>query len=310
MQPEENKMSTKPTLVVLAAGMGSRYGGLKQIDPVGPKGEVVLDYSVYDAIQAGFGDVVFIIRKDIEKDFREVMEPHFEGRIPIRYAFQGLEDLPEGFSLPEGRTKPWGTGHAMLVAREQVSGPFAVLNADDFYGRSAFQQIHDKLVELDGQPGKNCMVGFELPKTLSEFGAVSRGICATDDNGYLKQIQECHQVERLEDGSYSATFEGEPKELNGSEVVSMNFWGYNPDVFDRLETSFKKFLSNLDNPEKGEFYIPILMDEMINEGWGSCEVMSSQDQWMGVTFPDDKPAVQAGIRALIEQGIYPESLWG
>ena len=308
LKTKKELMEKKPTLMVLAAGMGSRYGGLKQIDPVGPHGEVVLDYSVYDALRAGFGNVMFILRREIEAAFREVMEPHFEGRIEIDYAFQSLDDLPDGFELPEGRTKPWGTGHAILAAKDKVDRPFAVLNADDYYGPLALQRMHDKLVDVWGTENQYSMVGFEVPKTLSEFGGVSRGICEVDANGNLTEVLECHDIRRV-DGEYHATFEGQPKQLTGKEVVSMNLWGYTPDVMPKLEEGFTTFLRGLENPVKGEYYIPILMDDLIKRKIATCAVLSTSEQWFGVTFPEDKPIVQAGFRRLIREGVYPEQLW-
>jgi len=301
-------MSQRPTLLVLAAGMGSRYGGLKQIDPIGPSGEVVLDYSVYDAMKAGFGRVVFIIRKDIEKDFKEVMEPHFEGRIPVDYVFQELDKLPEGYDVPEGRTKPWGTSHAMLMAKDTINEPFCVINADDFYGRKAFQLMHDKLLELDGKTGLYTMVAFNLQNTLSENGGVSRGVCRVEE-GLLAGVRETHQIERKDDDSVQGAYEGEPVRLIGNEPVSMNFWGFTPDVFRHAENQMTGFLKTVEDKQKGECLVPVLVDELINSGDATCEVMTSADKWYGVTYPDDKASVQAGIRGLVDSGTYPEDLW-
>jgi len=301
-------MSQQPTLLVLAAGIGSRYGGLKQIDPIGPSGEVVLDYSVYDAMQAGFGKVVFIIRKDIEKDFKETLGPHFKGRIPVEYVFQELDKLPEGYDVPEGRTKPWGTSHAMLMAADAIEEPFCVINADDFYGREAFDLMHQKLVELGSGTGHYTMVAFNLAKTLSENGGVSRGVCRVED-GYLAEVLECHGIERQADGTVPATHEGEAKMLEGNEPVSMNFWGFTPDVFGHANDQMVDFLKTLEDMQKGECLVPVLVDDLIKAGKAKCEVMSSDDKWYGVTYPDDKASVQSGIRSLVDAGLYPENLW-
>jgi len=297
----------KPTLIVLAGGMGSRYGGLKQIDPVGPSGEVVLDYSVFDAIAAGFGKVVFLIRKDIEAEFKAVMQPRYEGKLEIEYAFQDLKTLPEGFAVPEGRTKPWGTAHALLCCKDLVNEPFAVLNADDFYGTSSFQVMADKLMTVADKENEYCLVAFDLQKTLSDFGGVSRGICFANEEGYLEEVVETHDIRR--EGAGFA-FEANPliSAIEGHELVSMNMWGFTPDFFPKLEASFVRFLEGLEDKEKGEFYIPTAVDELIKSGASKCEVLSSDEQWYGVTFPDDKPAVMAGIASLVESGKYPAAL--
>lgn len=302
-------MSVKPTLLVLAAGMGSRYGGLKQIDPIGPSGEVVLDYSVYDAKKAGFGKVVFIIRKGIEADFREALEPHFEGNIETEYVFQELDMLPEGFAVPEGRVKPWGTSHAILMAKDAIKEPFAVINADDFYGLRAFELMHDKLVALAGVENHYCMVAFELLKTLSDNGGVSRGVSQVED-GFLAKVRECHKIEEQPDSTINGEHEGNPVTLSRDDLVSMNFWGFTPDAFDRLETGLVSFLEEKGTEMKSEYLIPTSVDEWIQSGGAKCEVMQSDGKWYGVTFPEDKQVVVDGIRAMIDAGTYPASLWG
>ena len=299
--------TVKPTLVVLAAGMGSRYGGLKQIDPIGPAGEVVLDYSVYDAIEAGFGKVVFIIRKDIEQDFRDALESNYEGKIEIAYAFQSGEDLPEGYSVPEGRTKPWGTTHATLACRDIVNEPFAVINADDFYGKTSFKILADWLMENADKPNLYSLVGFTLEKTLSEHGSVSRGVCKVVD-GLLVEVEECHEIERKGDGIQLRRTEGMDT-ANGSEVVSMNMWGFTPGVFKLMMDNFSAFLDGMPDPMKSEYLIPTIVQDLINDGTIKVEALTSQEQWFGVTYTEDKPAVVASVQKLIDDGVYPASLW-
>jgi dTDP-glucose pyrophosphorylase len=301
--------AVKPTLVVLAAGMGSRYGGLKQIDPIGPSGEVVLDYSVYDAIQAGFGKVVFIIRKDIEEDFREALESHYVGKIDIDYAFQSLEDLPEGFDLPDGRTKPWGTTHATLACRDLVKEPFGVINADDFYGRSSFKILADWLIAHAETPNVYSLVGFTLAKTLSEHGSVSRGVCKVSDTGHLVEIEECHDIERKGEGIQLRRAAGMDS-ADGSEVVSMNMWGFTPGIFGQMLEGFAEFYNGMADPQKSEYLIPNIIQDRITDGTIKVESLTSQEQWFGVTYTEDKPAVVASIQELIKAGVYPASLWG
>ena len=298
----------KPTLVIMAAGMGSRYGGLKQIDPVGPSGEIVLDYSIYDAIEAGFGKVVFIIRSEIEKDFREAVGNKLEKRIEVEYAFQALEDLPAGFSVPEGRSKPWGTGQAVLSARHVVHEPFAVINADDFYGREAFQVIAKQLRTMNAESTESCMVGFYIKNTLSPHGSVARGFCEVVD-GKLATIVERFEIERKDDGIIRYVEESQPKEMADDDMVSMNLWGFSPRLFGFLERGFIDFLSRHGNEHKSEYLLPELIDGMIKNGETVVRVLSSSERWMGVTYPEDKPQVMAGIRELVERGIYPSNLW-
>ncbi len=284
------------TLLVLAAGMGSRYGGLKQVDPVGPAGEILLEYSVFDALRAGFQDVVFVIRRDIEEAFHESIGRRLEGKIPFRYAYQELDAaLPAGFTIPAGRTKPWGTGHAILCAREQVTGPAVAINADDFYGAQAY-----KLAA--GYSDSYAMVGFRLGNTLSEHGSVSRGLCQVDAEGYLTSVEEHTKIEPRGTGAVSLP---SGLELTGDEIVSMNFWAFGPQLFEELETQFSEFLATQGQELKSEFYIPFVMDRIIKSGRGKVRVFASSDPWFGVTYPEDKPRVVASVAALD----YPSPLW-
>ena len=303
----------KPALLVLAAGMGSRYGGLKQLDPVGPCGEIIIDYSIYDAIRAGFDKVVFIIRHDIEDEFKNVIGTRYKTEIEIQYAYQELDALPEGFAVPEGRSKPWGTGHAILMAEGIVNEPFAVINADDFYGRAGFPLLFDYLsssssTHYDGSA--NCaMVGYSLRNTLSEFGAVARGICSVGTDGYLDAVNECTKIEKRDKGALNLAKGEAFSELTGDEVVSLNFWGIQPSIFNELRRRFSVFLEeNGENP-KSEFFIPSVVDELIRGGKAKVTVLRSSDKWFGVTYKDDKPKVMSDIRNLVERGEYPEGLF-
>ena len=290
--------------------MGSRYGGLKQIDPVGPNGEFIIDYSVFDAKRAGFGKVVFIIRKDIEKDFREQIGSRYEGMIPVEYAYQDLDDLPGDFSRPEGRSKPWGTGHAVWAARNVVNEPFAAINADDFYGQSGFALLADWLSSRDPASTDFSMCGFTLEKTLSDHGTVSRGICTRDGRSFLRDVEEHTGIGRTESGIAGTNGRGEEVAFTGEEIVSMNMWGFTPALFVHLEKLFTEFLSERINEEKSEFYLPFAIDEMIKKGISQVEVLHSRDSWFGVTYREDKPRVTASLAALIEEGRYPRSLKG
>jgi len=288
----------------MAAGIGSRYGGLKQIDPVGPSGEIVLDYSVYDAIQAGFGKVVFIIRPDIEEAFKEVIGHKLDGKIKVEYVFQSLDKLPAGFSAPEGRTKPWGTGQAVLMARPVVKEPFTVINADDFYGRQSFQTIAKRLMATDVHSTDFCMVGFYIKNTLSPYGGVARGWCDVH-NGKLSHIVERYNIERKADGVIR--YDG--GEMADDDMVSMNTWGFTPRLFDFLERGFEEFLAQKGAELKTEFFLLEVVDGMIQRGDASVAVLPTNEKWIGVTYADDKPQVMAGIRALVDAGVYPENLW-
>ena len=297
----------KPTLLILAAGMGSRYGGLKQIDPVGPADEVILDYSVFDAKRAGFGKVVFVIRKDIEEAFREQVGGRFEDKIEVEYVFQELEDLPDGFSVPPERAKPWGTVHAMLAAREIIKEPFGVINADDFYGPSAFQILADSLNEKDPTSLELVLVGYPLKNTVSTNGTVSRGMCEVKD-GQLVSVTECHEIRPVEEG-IEVNREGTVQVVDGNQLVSMNTWGFTPALFEEAIQGFSSFLESNDDPAKGEYYIPTLVQEVMDAGKGSVGVLAANDSWLGVTYPADKPMVQEGLKALADQGVYPNPLW-
>ena len=294
----------KPTLVIMAAGMGSRYGGLKQIDPVGPSGEIVLDYSVYDAIQAGFGKVVFIIRPDIEDAFKEVIGHKLDGKIEVEYVFQTLEKGLKNFPILGNRTKPWGTGQAVLMAKPVVHEPFAVINADDFYGRESFRILAEKLKTVDVNSTGFCMAGFYIKNTLSEFGGVARGWCDVKD-GKLQHIVERFNIERKEDGIIR--YDG--GEMNDNDMVSMNTWGFTPRLFDFLEKGFEEFLEAKGSELKSEYLLPELIDGMIRRGEADVAVLPTNEKWMGVTYADDKPQVMSGIRALVNSGLYPENLW-
>ncbi|MCF7675727.1 MAG: nucleotidyltransferase [Akkermansiaceae bacterium] len=301
---------TKPTLLVLAAGMGSRYGGLKQMDPMGPNGETVLDYSVYDAIRAGFGRVVFIIREDFAVAFKEGVGSRFADRVQVDYVFQRLDDLPEGFSIPEGRTKPWGTAHAVRAARNTVKEHFAVINADDLYGRDAYLRAVSFFNSL---PSSNhdgmAMVGYPLENTLSDHGHVNRGICKLNDQGLLTNVEEYLDIARQADGVvYGNALDGNRKVVPEGSLVSMNFWAFSPAFFPRLEEAFSRFLTESGTQLKSECYIPTVVDHLIHGGYAECPVLRTTSQWFGVTYPDDKPVVVASIQKLIEAGEYPSQL--
>ena len=296
----------KPTLVVLAAGMGSRYGGLKQVDPVGPSGEAILDYSVFDAIRGGFGKVVFIIRKDFEAEFKEKVGSKYEGMIPVDYCYQDLNDLPEPYKVPEGRTKPWGTAHATRSARSVVNEPFAVINADDFYGRDAFAKLGAFLSAA--KPMQFAMVGYKLELTLSENGSVARGVCDVADDGSLKSVIEMTKLVRAGDVAENREDEANPNKVPLDARVSMNLWGFTPELFTELERRFPLWLAENGAKEKSEWYIPFVVDELIREGKASCKVLPTESSWFGVTYREDKPYVMAEIKKLVDAGEYPENL--
>ncbi|MBQ5934996.1 MAG: nucleotidyltransferase [Bacteroidales bacterium] len=303
----------KPTLLVLAAGMGSRYGSLKQMDGLGPCGEAIIDYSIYDAIQAGFGKVVFVIRHSFADAFKQIYSPErFGGKIDVEFVYQELDYLPEGFSVPEGREKPWGTNHAVMMARDVIHEPFAVINSDDFYGREGFQVVADFLRSVEGCRGKYALVGYFLKNTLSEFGSVSRGVCELDDNACLSTVTERTAIQRKADGKVYYAEKGQDHEVSEDSVVSMNFWGFTPDYFSWSEELFKVFLASDDvktNP-KAEFFIPYVADVLIKRHDASFKVLNCDAKWFGVTYKEDRPDVVAKIGRLIEQGVYPRSLWG
>ena len=298
----------KPTLFVLAAGMGSRYGGLKQIDGLGPNGETIMDYSVYDALRAGFGKVVFVIRKDFEEAFREVVISKYADKVPCEVCFQSVDKVPEGCTYNPERTKPWGTNHAVLMAKDLIKEPFAVINADDFYGRESFQVLADYLKSVEGTTGKYCMVGYRVANTLSENGSVSRGVCATDENGYLTDVVERTKIEKVGD-KIIYTEDGVDTEISPNSPVSMNMWGFTPEYFDYVEKAFVEFLKTRGQELKSEFYIPTLVNDMIRSGEATCKVLDTTSKWFGVTYAEDRPQVVMKINNLVKEGVYPEKLF-
>lgn len=303
----------KPILVVMAAGMGSRYGGLKQIDPMGPNGEIIMDYSIYDALKAGFGKVVFVIKKDIEELFKEKIGKKIEKLVDTEYAYQRVEDLPKGFEVPAGRVKPWGTAHAVMSCRNAVDRPFAVINADDFYSRHSFQVLCDYLQDVDvlAEPYQFCMVGFKIENTLTEHGHVARGVCTIGENGCLKEIHERTRIQKFGNAA-KYTEDGETwRDIPYGSLVSMNTWGFTPSIFKELDERFPSFLlSNTENILKAEFFIPTVVDNLISEGKASVRVLPCRERWYGVTYQEDKPVVRQALRDMILSGIYPENLWG
>ena len=304
----------KPTLVVLAAGMGSRYGGLKQIDPVGPSGEAILDYSVFDAHRAGFGKVVFIIRHDIEQVFREQVGAKYKGLLPVEYAFQDIADLPPPYAVPPGRAKPWGTAHAIRAARDVIHEPFAAINADDFYGRDAFAKLATFLSgegrrQGEGTPHPFAMVGYRLDQTLSDFGSVARGICHVSPEGFLEKVTEMTKIVRTPSGAENREDPAAPVALTGGERVSMNLWGFTPALFGELEARFPAWLEANIAREKAEWYIPFVVDELIHEGRATVNVLPTESAWFGATYREDKPFVAAAIRRLVDAGEYPPNLF-
>lgn len=298
-----------PSLLILAAGMGSRYGGLKQLDPVGPSGEVIMDYSVYDAIKAGFQKVVFVIRHDFEDEFKSKVGAKYANHIDVQYAYQELTDLPEGFSVPDGRVKPWGTSHAILTAKELINEPFCVINADDFYGSEAYRKIAKRLSNTDVKSADWSMVGFQLKNTLSEFGGVTRGVCQTDENNRLISIEEMFEIVKNGDAADAVDIDGNEKTLSLDAIASMNFWGFTPVLFDYLERDFVKFLEKFGKEMKSEFLIPTSVDEYISTEQATMEVLSSASKWFGVTYSEDKPYVQKSIKELVVAGDYPAHLF-
>lgn len=296
----------KPTLLILAAGIGSRYGGPKQIDPVGPAGETIIDYSIFDALRAGFGKLVFVIRRDIEQPFKEMVGARFEKRMPVDYVFQELDKLPPGFSLPARRQKPWGTGHAILMAAESIHEPFGVINADDFYGANSFRVLAEHLGS--GSPDY-VMVGFVLRNTLSEFGSVARGACRVAGDGYLQTLTELTKIERDGNAAKYLDEAGLVHRLSGNETVSMNMWGFTPTLFGHLQKLFTEFLKCHEQDERAEFYIPAALNALVSPGQERCKVLNTRDSWFGVTYREDRPRVAESIRALIACGDYPAKLW-
>ena len=300
----------KPTLLILAAGIGSRYGSLKQLDALGPSGETIIDYSVYDAIHAGFGKVVFVIRENIEKEFKEIFIGKLHSRITVDYVLQEIDRIPAGFSVSDERTKPWGTGHAILMAAEKIKEPFAVINADDFYGRSAFQELSDYYKE--GPPEtKNdwCMVGYDIGNTLSEHGFVSRGVCKTDAASFLVDIVERTKIERNPKGIVYKDEHEAAAIIPEDTLVSMNFWGFTPSIFHYLELGFREFLSRNAGDSRAEYYIPSVVDGLIKKKEATVKVLACKGKWFGVTYREDREQVVNQLKQLVNKGIYPNCLW-
>ena len=305
-------MAKKSVLVVMAAGMGSRYGGLKQIDPVGSQGEAILDFSIYDAHQAGFDTVVIIIKEAIREDFMQTVGKRLEkAPVEIRYAYQELDNLPEGYTVPQGRTKPWGTSHAVLCAAEAIDGaPFAVINADDYYGKSAFRVIYEYLSACT-DPNGYCMVGYELSKTVTENGSVARGVCMSDENGYLTEITERTRIEKYPGGIHF-TEDGETwTELAPDTTVSMNLWGFMPGFLEEIKARFSAFLDKalVENPLKGEYFLPLPIAQLLHEKKATVKILTSPDRWFGVTYAADKPVVVEALKIMTQEGKYPDGLW-
>lgn len=304
----------KPVLVVMAAGMGSRYGGLKQIDPVDKEGHIIMDFSIFDAVKAGFEKVVFIIKKENEQDFRDAIGDRLSEKIKVSYVFQELTNLPEGYVVPEGRVKPWGTGHAIMSCMGEIDGPFVVINADDFYGSHAFQVAYDYLTTHQDEEGiyRYMMVGYRLENTLTDNGHVARGVCEMDAQGYLADIHERTHIEKRGNGAAYTEDEGKTWiPISGDATVSMNMWGFSESILGELQSRFSAFLEeNLKkNPLKCEYFLPFVVDELLKEGRATVAVEKSQDKWFGVTYKEDKPMVMAAIQNLKDQGVYPAHLW-
>ncbi len=302
-----------PTLVIMAAGMGSRYGGLKQIDPVDEQGHIIMDFSIYDAVRAGFEKVVFVIKEENEADFRASIGDRMEKQIEVAYAFQKLSDLPDGFRVPEGRVKPFGTGQAVLSAIDLIDGPFVVINADDYYGSKAYQMMYQYLTgHTDDEKYRYAMVGYILENTLTENGHVARGICSVDENGLLKEIHERTRIERRDGGAAYTEDEGVTwTEIPGGSLVSMNMWGFQRSMMEELKKGFPVFLQDQleKNPLKCEYFLPFAVDELVQKGKATVEVLKTDDRWYGVTYKQDKPVVVEAIRRMKQQGLYPEKLW-
>jgi NDP-sugar pyrophosphorylase family protein len=303
----------EPALIVMAAGVGSRYGGLKQIEPIGPNGEIILDYSVYDARQAGFGKVVFVINRKIESDFRARINQTIGRHCQIEFVFQELDNLPDGFQVPSGRIKPWGTAHAVLSCREVVEGSFSVINADDFYGRSAYRALA-RFLE-DTHPKENgysyCIVGYQLEKTLTEHGYVSRGICSVDKDGYLREVRERTHIEKTGETIRYTKSDGVWVDIPADSVASMNIWGFNEDIFVELEARFERFLiENQADKNSNEYFLPEVVNQLLAEGLASVKVLPTEERWFGVTYREDLEQVRMAMRKRIDQGEYPAELWG
>jgi UTP-glucose-1-phosphate uridylyltransferase len=299
------------TLLILAAGMGSRYGGMKQVDPFGPSGETITDYSIYDAMKAGFDRFVFVISPKMEDEFRTEYTKKFPAGVRVEYVIQSLDHLPDGHSVPQNRVKPWGTAHAVLMAKDVIKEPFAVINADDFYGRSSYQIMNDFLIRTSEEvPGQYCMVGYELQKTVSEHGSVARGVCQVDDHGFLQGMVERTKIFIQDDEIVYEDEGGQTHRLDPMDTVSMNLFGFTPDFFGHIEENFKRFLKENSGNPKAELYIPYVVDNLIKEGKARLSVLRTSESWFGVTYQEDKPMVLKAIRELVNSGQYPGSLWG
>ena len=299
----------KPTLFILAAGMGSRYGGLKQLDGLGPNGETIMDYSIYDSIKAGFGKIVFVIRENFENDFREIVLDKYKNIIETDIVFQEINKVPEGYGYLPEREKPWGTNHAVLMGKDVIKEPFAVINADDFYGQESFTILADFLKRMEGKQNEYCMIGYRVGNTLSESGAVSRGVCEVDENGFLKNVVERTHIEEREGEIVYLTETGDSVTIDHNTPVSMNMWGFTPDYFDYSMEFFKEFLVENGQKLKSEFYIPLAVNNLIVQGKVTCKVLGTPSKWFGVTYAQDRPQTVNAINKLINQGIYPEKLF-
>lgn len=304
-------LEMKPTLLILAAGIGSRYGGLKQLDKIGPSGETIIDYSIYDAMRAGFGKVIFIIKESIEDDFKEAFVEKLKDKIAVDYVFQEIWMVPEGILVPDERQKPWGTGHAVMMADGKIEGPFAVINSDDFYGRGAYQTLADYYKGwTPARENDYCMVGYHVANTLSEFGSVSRGVCSGDQQSFLVDVVERTHIERTGGGIFYKNDHGEQVSLSEGTIVSMNFWGFTPSFFKHLTSGFAAFIKKNSENVKAEFYIPTMVNDLIKAGKATVRILDCPDKWFGMTYKEDRETVVKSIRELIKQGVYPENLWG
>lgn len=299
----------KPTLFILAAGMGSRYGGLKQLDGLGPSGETIMDYSIYDALKAGFGKLVFVIRESFEQDFKEIVVNKFKDLVDVEIVFQDISDIPADYTYHPDREKPWGTNHAVLMGRDVIKEPFAVINADDFYGQESFQVMADFLRSVAGKQNEYCMIGYHVGNTLSESGSVSRGVCVVDQNGYLENIVERTHIEEKSGTIFYLDEKGEEVSISSHTPVSMNMWGFTPDYFDYSWEIFKSFLKEKGQELKSEYYIPLAVNELIVQGKASCKVLDTTSKWFGVTYSEDRPQVVLKINELVRKGVYPSPLF-
>lgn len=298
----------KPTLLVLAAGMGTRYGGNKQLDEVGPSGETIIDYSIYDAIRAGFGKIVFVIRRDIEQQIKERFVERLQGKIEVDYVFQEIKNLPEGVNVSPERQKPWGTSHAILVTENKIKEPFGVINADDYYGVESFRILHDFLVS-DKDPKSYCIVGYKMGNTLSDHGNVNRGVCWVDEKGLLKNIVETRQIEKTASGAQAPGSDGKMQYFTGNEVVSMNLWGFKPSCFSFLGEEFRNFINKSVMDLKSELDIPTSIDKFVKNGQITIKILMSNERWFGVTYREDKPFVVESLKKMIRNGVYPARIY-